>query len=423
MANDPFRVLGLGPQATTAEIKRAYRALAKANHPDSAGEAALPRFLAIQAAYEQLVTGKARGSGRSRAGATNPEPWRADPARAQEARGGSRAGADRPGASRPGAGRPRSNAGRPAGQTGTTGGQAAGGGTRRRSTRKATFGSTTYDEAHDPSDPTWQGAAWYGQSSGEYWTVNPREYADPRKHGPEYQARAADRAARARARFEEVRDAEDRAAEAHAAESEAGDARAAEAQAAERRTAEAARARAAARAAEAARARAEAADARHAADARRADASTPRTDLAAGPGMSFRRIGWSRFERGPFRRYVLAVAAWPPLGIAAASVIGRATGCAVFSASCTSTAALLPWLAQMVILLALAAVPALARLLVGGTAAVLVLAFPAAAALSAGGATYDRSYGPAALMAVLGLGWIAGVALTALRTFRTRSTA
>ena len=48
------------------------------------------------------------------------------------------------------------------------------------------MGSTSYDEARDVNDPTWSGASWYGPSSGEYWIVNPREYADPRKHGPEY---------------------------------------------------------------------------------------------------------------------------------------------------------------------------------------------------------------------------------------------
>jgi curved DNA-binding protein CbpA len=47
---DPYRTLGLSPGASLDEIRRAYRRLAKANHPDSAGEAALPRFLAIQAA-------------------------------------------------------------------------------------------------------------------------------------------------------------------------------------------------------------------------------------------------------------------------------------------------------------------------------------------------------------------------------------
>ena len=41
-----------------------------------------------------------------------------------------------------------------------------------------------------PADATWSGASWYGPSTGEYWIVNPREYADPRKHGPDYQQRA-----------------------------------------------------------------------------------------------------------------------------------------------------------------------------------------------------------------------------------------
>ncbi|MDQ2964355.1 MAG: J domain-containing protein, partial [Chloroflexota bacterium] len=72
---DPLRVLGLAPGASQAEIKRAYRRLAKAFHPDAAGEAAIPRFLAIQAAYDQLIgeTGAAGMSGpRSAAGAAGP---------------------------------------------------------------------------------------------------------------------------------------------------------------------------------------------------------------------------------------------------------------------------------------------------------------------------------------------------------------
>src|SRR3990172_8345747 len=76
MPSDPYRVLGLGPAATPAEVKRAYRALAKANHPDSVGEVALARFLAIQAAYEQLANAKGRPMGRSRAGAHPSAPWR-----------------------------------------------------------------------------------------------------------------------------------------------------------------------------------------------------------------------------------------------------------------------------------------------------------------------------------------------------------
>jgi len=57
---DPYRTLGLAPTASLAEVKAAYRRLAKTNHPDAGGEGSLPRFLAIQAAYERLA-GPARG--------------------------------------------------------------------------------------------------------------------------------------------------------------------------------------------------------------------------------------------------------------------------------------------------------------------------------------------------------------------------
>src|SRR5437879_8123903 len=64
-------------------------------------------------------------------------------------------------------------------------------GGRRRPPNRATPGSTSYDAADDePFEPGWTGATWYGASSGTYWTINPKEYADPRKHGPEYQRRA-----------------------------------------------------------------------------------------------------------------------------------------------------------------------------------------------------------------------------------------
>src|SRR6478736_5079047 len=77
-AMDPYRTLGLSRGASLHEIKRAYRQLAKENHPDAAGQQALPRFLAIQAAYEQLV-----GDGPSKAVPRPPSrPSSADPARA-----------------------------------------------------------------------------------------------------------------------------------------------------------------------------------------------------------------------------------------------------------------------------------------------------------------------------------------------------
>ena len=52
------------PFASLTEVL--VRRLAKANHPDAAGEKNLPRFLAIQAAYESLVesNGTRRPGGR-----------------------------------------------------------------------------------------------------------------------------------------------------------------------------------------------------------------------------------------------------------------------------------------------------------------------------------------------------------------------
>jgi hypothetical protein len=190
---DPYRTLGVASGASLNEIKSAYRRLAKKYHPDTAGERALPRFLAIQAAYEGLVDGE----GRFRAAADAPA--RETPNRPRASRDAWRArrsGSGGTARSRaPGGSGPASGAGDASGRAGAAGpmGTAGPGGrsSARRGPRKATPGSTTYDEAAEtPLDPAWDGGAWYGPSSGTYWTLNPREYADPRKHGPEYLARA-----------------------------------------------------------------------------------------------------------------------------------------------------------------------------------------------------------------------------------------
>jgi len=83
---DPYRILELPPGATLDEVKRAYRRLAKVHHPDAAGEAALPRFLAIQAAYEQLLTGAPPGSRGRRAPGGPRRAWEADPDRSDATR-------------------------------------------------------------------------------------------------------------------------------------------------------------------------------------------------------------------------------------------------------------------------------------------------------------------------------------------------
>lgn len=55
MAGDPYAALGLTKSATDAEIKKAYRRIAKADHPDlNPDPAATARFKAASAAYDLL---------------------------------------------------------------------------------------------------------------------------------------------------------------------------------------------------------------------------------------------------------------------------------------------------------------------------------------------------------------------------------
>ena len=54
---DPYQALGVGADASTADISRAYRRLARALHPDShpGDAAAADEFRAVSAAYELLA--------------------------------------------------------------------------------------------------------------------------------------------------------------------------------------------------------------------------------------------------------------------------------------------------------------------------------------------------------------------------------
>ena len=55
--SDPYRVLGVAKDASDAEIKRAYRKLARQYHPDRNDDAAAEeRFKRIQSAHEQIGT-------------------------------------------------------------------------------------------------------------------------------------------------------------------------------------------------------------------------------------------------------------------------------------------------------------------------------------------------------------------------------
>lgn len=68
---NPYKVLGIKPNATKAEIKKAHRIMAAKHHPDIGAGGSEEKFLEIQEAYEQLKTGvwiQKDGNGDSAAG-------------------------------------------------------------------------------------------------------------------------------------------------------------------------------------------------------------------------------------------------------------------------------------------------------------------------------------------------------------------
>jgi hypothetical protein len=432
---DPWRTLGLAPGATLDEVRRAYRRLAKAYHPDSAGEAALPRFLAIQTAYEMLVPDR-RTPVRPLRRAPRPA-WQAEPERARatrdETRSRSRPRGTRPSDEPTDGSRPPSGAAdgtRPSDDTASARTRAGSGssrpgssGKRRRGSNRATPGSTTYGRASEEAgDSAWAGATWYGASSGEYWRVNPREYADPRKHGPEYLRRAArptpnggDHAGADHAGGDHVNgdhvngDHVDGGgtgpADRHGDPGDAG----ADISGADAWTSTG-----------------------WSSETFAGDASTrrtppppppPRTGPLPGEELAGRILGLLRNPSGAGLggRLLLAAIAWPPLGAALGVVLGELTGCARFSATCDAPAPALIWLVQLALGGLLVALPGLAAIGVYGTAGMLAVAVPATMFLSISGGTRLPGPSAAALAVCLVAGWCIGIGVALVGRLRGRT--
>ena len=457
---DPYRTLGLTRDATLDEVRRAYRRLAKANHPDAAGEAALPRFLAIQAAYDTIAgpdAGTRRPGAARAAGARRPwDPdrdrtdatYRAYGGRARRARPTGASGSARgPSGERPSWERPAAD--RPPGQRPSR---------PERPPNKATLGSTSYDGADaEPFEPDWGGASWYGTTSGTYWTLNPKEYADPRKHGPEYQARA-------RRQLSGMEDADgidpgapapppgpesaasrettdrpgDPPAEAgrpatHTTsswwEATAGHAPRSEGSTSDRprpgRARGSARADAAPRPGEPVRTPGEAAGRPGPGPMTRDDTSAQASGrLGSATGLTAEGLleairSWLDDGRpGAIGRIARAIVGWAPIALAIGWIGGEISGCGRFAAGCDDAVVMGAWLAQIAALVTLVVVARLARIASVATLATLAAAVPAALLLSATGSPEDTAAGRFALSGLLVIAWVVGLVFGAVRELR-----
>ncbi len=479
---DPYRTLGLARGASREEVKRAYRALAKVHHPDAAGEKALPRFLAIQAAYEQLIDGSIAPRGRGSAAAR--KPWEADDDRSDATRraygGRARGPRPSPGAGPTGAGGARPGGRGTTGAAGAPGGRAAGGGTGpaeptgggqadrsaggprsgssgtrgtggvrdgtsgTRGTggtrgaadppNKATLGSTSYDGADSgPFEPDWDDASWYGTTSGTYWTLNPKEYADPRKHGPEYQARAR-RSARSRAEAVAAASAATAATAAHdrAADPAIGattpgatppgvqnetqgpthtttswwDSTAGPASGPPQPDPSSSRP-----------------DPRPATP--RPAAPLPPTSGEAQPapdlGAAAVELGRALIDErtgGPRARIVRAVIGWLPITLGLGWFVGELTGCSRFAATCDGTSQPFVLALQLATLLVLLLVPVLASVASMAALTALIVALMASLVITATGSAADGDSRQATLGVLVAIAWVAGLAFAIVRRAR-----
>ena len=274
------------------------------------------------------------------------------------------------------------------------------------------MGSTSYDAAEEePFEPEWSGGTWYGASSGTYWTINPKEYADPRKHGPEYQARARRRTTGTG--IGGSAQATDTPWDADAGEpgeppfsGSADDFDPARGEAA---TGEPTRGRP------------------------RSTWSTPIWDAAAPSDAPSRErsdgldpftaaaqvaMNLAGTPRGFTARVGLALLGWPAIGLVLTTAAGEITGCGRFAASCVDLFGVGTWLGQLIIIAILLALPSVAALSAVGSLVALAASVPTAVILSAAGGSNEPAASSAILGGVLGVAYTAGVLIALVRRRR-----
>jgi hypothetical protein len=267
------------------------------------------------------------------------------------------------------------------------------------------MGSTSYDEARDANDPTWSGASWYGPSSGEYWIINPREYADPRRHGPEYQSRA-----RRPLPGEAVGGAA--GVTAASAATQTADATAAGWTEATPQAEPVSRPSRSGSSPSASSWTAPTADAGVAATRRATRSDRTGVSPASAGATANPWLGGPADD--PIRRLGFALVAWPPIGLATAALIGAASGCGSGSGTCGGVEPLLPLLAQAGILGALLLLAPVTRILAGGAFAMLVAVVPLTLLLVVVGGTGALQAGLAPTI-LLAIAWLVGVGWAAIR--------
>jgi hypothetical protein len=247
--------------------------------------------------------------------------------------------------------------------------------------------------------------------------LNPKEYADPRKHGPEYQARAR-RATRVRPSGQPGEPDPidggglDGPAEMSPPPAPDGPARPTHTTSSWWESTAGATGPAPDPAAAAPAAR----PARPATPAE----PTPPPDI----GRALADIGRALTDPtfgGNRGRVIRAILGWLPFAFGVSWLVGEITGCGRFAATCDGAADPLTMVLEVVALALLLLLPRVASIAATGALALLGAAVVAALVLSATGAAADGDSRRSALGAVLLVAWLAGIGISVARYARSPS--